>query len=109
MSLGTIQWTGASTKSYAYDIHDLAASHKAVPANYVFARKLPDGTYTSVYAGQTGNISGRFDSHNKWPCIVRNGATHVCTHESSADERVRRAEEDDIIAKWKPPCNIQGT
>ncbi len=38
-------------------------------------------------------------------CIKRNGATHLCTHKSSTDREVRRAEEADLIANYNPVCN----
>ena len=39
-------------------------------ANYLFARKTEKGTFTPIYAGETGDISERFDNHHKMPCII---------------------------------------
>ncbi len=99
-----IDWEGISGRKYRYHIYPISDSHGAVPANYVFAKKVSGG-YTPVYVGETGNISDRFDSHHKMPCIKRHGATHLTTHESSNDVKVRRLEEQDIIKKQNPPCN----
>lgn len=102
---GTIKWIGQSDRKYEYDIHTLDTTHKAVPANYVFAKQTEPNTYNPIYAGETGDISERFDNHHKMPCIIREGATHICTHTSSSDDKVRKAEESDIIERWHPPCN----
>lgn len=78
---------------------------KKIPANYVFAKETKPRTWEAVYIGQTGDLSERFDRHHKMPCIRRNGATHIHTHESSSDESVRQAEENDLIEYNHPICN----
>ena len=70
---GAIKWTGQSGKEYEYHIYPLGETHDAVPANYVFARKTEKGTFAAIYAGETGDISERFDYHHKMPCIKREG------------------------------------
>jgi hypothetical protein len=102
---GTIQWEGTSGTTYKYYIYDLNEAHDAVPANYVFAKETKPNTYAPIYIGETGDISERFDNHHKIDCIRRHGATHIHTHKSSVDKKVRCVEEADLIAKWHPPCN----
>lgn len=103
--LGAIKWDGQSGKEYEYHIYTLDETHKAIPANYVFVKQTEPKRYRPLYVGETNNISERFENHEKWPDLKKNGVTHVCTHESSSDKKVRTNEESDIIAKWKPVCN----
>ena len=106
-SLGTITWLGKSGKSYKYEIWSLSEIHKAVPANYIFVKETEADRYQPIYIGQTGDISERFDNHHKMSCIRKNGATHLCSHGSSSDEKERKAEESDLLGKWNTPCNDQ--
>ena len=76
-----------------------------MPANYVFAKETSPNKFRPIYIGQTSDISERFENHHKWSCITRNGATHICTHKSSANETERLAEESDLIKNYNPVCN----
>lgn len=105
MAEQTINWLGQSGEKYLYHIYDLGTQMDAVPANYIFARQTEAGRYVPIYIGQTADISERFDNHHKMPCIRKNGATHICTHKSSTNEKERKAEEADLIAYWSPVCN----
>jgi hypothetical protein len=102
--LGTIELVGQSGRRYTYYIYPIGTEFNSVPGNYVFARKESDG-YHLIYVGETGDLSARFDNHHKMGCIRRHSATHILVHRSSEDDAVRRAEEDDIIARYSPPCN----
>lgn len=101
----TISWVGQSGTKYKYWMYAIGTTFSASPANYVFAKKTNDDTYRPIYIGETGDISERFDNHHKMPCIKRNGATHICTHDGNQTEVERRAEESDLIANYKPICN----
>jgi hypothetical protein len=102
--IGDINWYGKSGTKYMYEIYLIGTKFTAVPGNYVFAR-LDNGTYYAVYAGQTGDLSERFDNHHKMPCIKANKATRICVHSSSSSEKIRLGEESDVIAQWTPTCN----
>ena len=104
-SAPNITWTGKSGKEYTYQVYSITATHKAVPANYIFTKRDANNLHTTIYVGETGDLSDRFDSHHKWQCITNAGATHVCTHESSSTKSVRTAEESDILANYAFPCN----
>jgi predicted GIY-YIG superfamily endonuclease len=101
----SIIWTGKSGKEYKYWIHSLDDTHDAAPANYIFVNKTRPTYYRLVYIGETEDISQRFDSHHKMPCIRRIGITHLCTHKSDTDKKVRCAEEADLISNYNPICN----
>ena len=101
----TINWVGQSGTKYKYWIYEIGTTFKPSPANYVFAKRTKEDTYRPIYIGQTEDISERFDNHHKMPCIKRNGATHVCTHDKGQNEANRLTEESDLIENYKPICN----
>ena len=109
MSQPDISWEGASGKKYGYWIHDFDTNWKAEPGNYIYAKETVPGSsrWTPVYIGQTKNLAERLADHEKESCAKRNGATHIQAHTLPTDESVRKAEEVDLIAKWKPVCNEQ--
>ncbi len=99
-----ILWSGLSGKDYKYLIYDLDEDRDAVPANYIFI-KGTQGSYTPVFIGQTKDISEPFQNHPKWTDIISAGATSICIHKSSPNDRVRKAEESDLINNYKPALN----
>lgn len=105
MAESTIDWDGQSGKTYRYWAYKLGSTFGKSPGNYVFAEETKSGGLVPIYIGQTDDLSERFDNHHKMPCIRQNGATHICAHKSSAKEAQRRAEEADLISRWKPVCN----
>jgi len=105
MAEQTIQWDGKAGKTYKYWIYRIGQQLKAVPGNYVFAKETESNRFRPIYVGETANLSERFDNHHKMDCIKANGATHICAHVNETGEANRRAEEQDIIAKWNPVCN----
>ena len=105
MARKTCEWHGQSGKTYLYRIYEMDTTFKNIPANYIFAKEQKPQVWESVYIGQTGDLSERFDDHHKMPCIIREGATHIHAHQSSEDESVRQAEETDLIEYNHPICN----
>lgn len=100
----TIDWPGASGKTYTYYIYPWDADLAAKAGNYCFAKEVSPGKWTPLYFGQTGNFEDRFDGHHKWDCAEKRGATHIHAH-LNARESDRLAEESDLVKKWNPPCN----
>lgn len=101
----TIVLKGARGTQYTYWLYPIGAPFDAQPGNYFFARLNPDGRYTVLYIGETGDLSERFDNHHKMPCVKANGGTHIAAHKSAANQQVRRTEEQDLIAAYHPVCN----
>lgn len=101
----TIEWRGASGKSYKYWIHRLPPNFSPVPGNYIFAKEVSPGKWKPIYIGQSDDLSERFDNHHKADCIARNGATHIHAHKNAAGETSRLAEEADLVKRWSPICN----
>lgn len=101
---------GISGKSYRYfkvDNPRSATALQAVPGNYAFLKKLPNGTsYEALYIGQADNVQARLPNHERWNDALRAGATLVVAHSTQGGEAARLAEERDLIAKWNPPLNV---
>jgi len=103
----TIKWPGLSGKEYQYWIYPMGASFKKDPGNYIFAKESSQTHWTPCYIGQTENLNERLGDHEKEACAKRNGTTHIHAHLTTGGESVRKAEEKDLIQRWKPPCNEQ--
>lgn len=101
----TVDWTGASGQKYRYSIYSIGTSFKALPGNYIFSKVTEANKWRAIYIGETSDLSTRFDSHHKMPCIQRNGATHIMVHVNDSGERARRAEEADLLGNRTPACN----
>ena len=63
------------------------------------------GRYSAVYVGETSDLSERLDDHHKANCFKQHRATHVSYHANYGGVDARRAEEQDLIRKYAPPCN----
>jgi hypothetical protein len=100
-----IDWPGLSGKTYRYWIYPIGTTFDGKPGNYAFAKESSPNTWVSVYFGQTGDLSERFENHHKASCARRNGATHIHVHMNKDGEAARLREERDLIAKWRPVCN----
>jgi len=107
MAKQTIKWLGNSGKEYTYWVYNIGTSFKESPANYVFAKETKPSALQPIYIGETGDISERFDNHLKMPCILNNGATHVCVRKTNDDKKARCKEESDLIENYHPVCNGQ--
>ena len=99
----TISVTGASGRTYAFDVYPWGTKFKQLGAVYLVLKKNQTD-YSILYIGQTGDLSERFDDHHKASCIRSNGATHIHAH-INRTKAARLAEESDLVAKWNPPCN----
>ena len=99
-------WKGASGRTYTYWVHSLNTNWKAVPGNYIFAKRSGHG-WIAIYIGETDNLAERLPNHEKWDCARRHGVTHLHAHENTGGAAARRAEEADLIENYDPPCNKQ--
>ncbi|NKC13649.1 MAG: hypothetical protein GKR94_16105 [Gammaproteobacteria bacterium] len=101
----SMSWPGLSGREYRYFIYPIGTTFKAAPGNYIFSKKVSPGRHRPIYIGETGDLSERFDSHHKMPCITGQGATHIQVHQTDGGPGVRRQEESELVAKWQPVCN----
>ena len=97
-------WTGASGKTYEYEMHPIGTNWNDVPGNYIFARESSPGKWQAVYIGETDSLKHRLPNHNELPCVRRNGGTHIHAH-ANQDSRARLDEEADLLANNTTPCN----
>lgn len=99
---------GVSGTNYIYEITTPLAPWNKVPINYVFAHEVHDG-WRICYAGECGDATTRMPAHEKWyPALSLNAGMRIFAHVSSSDAAVRRAEEEDLIARYNPQLNIRG-
>ena len=106
MTQQTARWQGQSGRTYDYEVHLIGTTFAEKPGNYIFAA-ISDGRWKACYIGQTENLHDRLANHEKEPCAMRYGASHVHAHVTTGGEAVRKAEEEDLIRLHKPPCNDQ--
>jgi len=100
--------TGASGIEYFYTPYLPAETRwHADPANYAFGSQDGDGTWRIVYVGETVNLLGRMRTHGQWAAAARLGATHVLVNLNAGGLRVRRVQERDLVARYRPVLNTQ--
>ena len=100
-----IDWDGKSGREYRYWIYEIGTTINKNPGNYIFTKEVKPDEWSPVYIGQTADLSERFESHHKMPCIKQRGGTHIRIHVSSQDEDTRLTEEKDLVLRWHPACN----
>jgi len=105
MTEETVMWAGASGKQYKYWVSDMDVSFKDEPGNYIFAKETSGGRWSAIYIGETESLKKRLSDHEKLPCVKQYGGTHIHNHTNPGGEKVRKAEETDLLAKRDPPCN----
>ncbi len=104
-----LEWTGKSGTKYKYWEYALGGDKRpserfdAKPGNYIMVRKEV-ASYTTIYVGQTGDLSERFLDHHKALCFQTQAATHIHAHTSSSDEATRLREEADLVRAHRPIC-----
>lgn len=106
----SINFTGKSGKSYTFDTYDKKTSFNNVSAVYIFTKRYQrkDGAYTqdALYIGESAELGTRIMNHEKWPCVDKNGCTHISILRISGD-KARIDAETDLRNAHKTPCNDQ--
>lgn len=108
--LGTVTLIGASGKKYEFNVYPWDTNFKENYGAVYFitkrTQKQDDGySHTPIYAGQTEDLSTRFDNHHKQACFDRHNKNCVCIY-GEQDEDTRLAIEQDLIDDYDPPCNV---
>jgi hypothetical protein len=102
----TIDWPGASGKSYRYwflsDTTDSGLSTEA--GNYMFVRNTQANLWVPIYIGVAVDLRARVMNHEVWAAAAKAGASRVMAH-LQGNEAARIAEERDLIARWNPSLN----
>jgi hypothetical protein len=100
--------TGASGIEYFYTPYLFSdARWHSDPANYAFGFLDEAGVWQIVYVGETANLLSRMRLHGQWPAAQRLGCTQVLVNLNAGGLRVRRVQERDLIARYKPVLNTQ--
>jgi len=100
--------TGASGIEYFYTPYLFSeARWHPDPANYAFATCDEGGVWHVLYVGETANLLGRMTGHRQWEGAQRLGCMHVLVNLNPGGLRVRRVEERDLIARYRPVLNTQ--
>lgn len=107
--LGTLTLTGRSGQDYVFYVYPFGTPFEAAGAVYYISKRTPkpDGsglTHTTIYIGETGNLSERFDAHHKAACFKRHDANAISIYWED-DEEERLSIEADLVAAKNPPCN----
>lgn len=105
---GTINWKGASGKTYEFEVWDYDTTWNSVACNYVVSRRVknPDNnwTHTALYAGESDDLKDRFSAHHKAKCFQEHAANILCVRqETNGDTRLLI--ETDLINSLNPVCN----
>lgn len=99
-------WRGASGGPYRYEIFDITAPPRChSPANFIYARREADRTWTALYVGATTSLEQQFAGGRSQPFIIEHGVTHVHVHASAPDADSRAFEVRDLVAYWQPLGN----
>lgn len=107
-----VTWTGASGGSYKTELYIIGTRFKHNPGIYIFCKQDPQTRrWPAIYVGETDNFQRRlYDElgrHHRWPCIQREGATHVCVSRVDGGKEARKNIESDLKDGLDPPCNLQ--
>jgi hypothetical protein len=107
--IADVTFKGISGKEYSFVAYSLDTEFKVIGAVYIFTKRTVKdgkGSHKELYIGQTDNISERFEQHEKWPCITREGVNCICIHvEESKDKRFEK--ETGLRNNYDAPCNKQ--
>ena len=101
-----VTWTGHSGRKFDFELYTIDTVFNAVPACYIFARESAPRSWQAIYIGETSDLSTRFLTHHKMPCIQLYGATHICVYTNGMSNYISRYYlERDLVTNMKPPCN----
>jgi len=100
--------TGASGIEYFYTPYLFSeARWHPDPANYAFGYCDEGGMWHVLYVGETVNLLSRMTGHRQWEAAQHLGGTHVLVNLNLGGVRVRRVQERDLIARYRPALNTQ--
>jgi hypothetical protein len=101
-------WTGASGKKYRYMLYMFGTAFGPGAANFIYARQMKPGQHFPIYVGQTADLSEPISEAETTQCVSHNRPTHIHVRYNEAGEEDRLAEQSDLIAQLRPPCNRKG-
>lgn len=103
-------FAGKSGAKYTFEVYPLDTEFNSVGAVYVFSRRTIGsdgrGTHSLLYIGQTESLGERIPNHEKWPCVLGEGANCICVRIDQRETSRLVTETDLRGANWTP-CNDQ--
>ena len=101
-------WPLGNGKTLEFSIHDKNTRDywNDVAGLYIFASKLSNGSWCSIYIGQTNSFKDRLPDHERLQEAIKKGATHI--HVRVVQNQNDRNElEKSLIQTMKPTLNVQ--
>ena len=100
----TVAWAG-----HTYHVYPIGTPLVDEPGNYVWAKENPlTGRLQALYAGEAESLANRVtSSHERFPCVQRNGGTHITARINGSGRAARLVEEKEVRDLYDPPCNRQ--
>jgi hypothetical protein len=102
----TLLLTGRSGASYTFYLFPWGEQLKAIGGVYAVLRQDPT-QLTVLYAGQTGDLSERFDNHHRAADFRQSRASHLAALGVETEVQ-RRQIETDLVRYYDPPLNQTG-
>ena len=107
-----ITWVGKDERKietvYTYYVYPSATTWNDIYGNFILA-KFVHHQWQAVYIGETASLRTEFRDGSRhileWPCIEREGATHVHAHTTNADPSARQTEVLNLRREHAPTCN----
>ena len=100
----------SETNTYAFDIYSLEHQfNENYGGVYVFTKRTQgtDGKFfhNVIYIGKANCFNERFNSHEKWADIVRNGANCICIFKTASEAKSLEIEKA-ILLNNNTPLNV---
>ncbi|KPJ52278.1 hypothetical protein AMJ39_08235 [candidate division TA06 bacterium DG_24] len=107
--IGTVTFTGQSGTKYEFAAYPWGTAFKDDYAAVYFVteryKEAKGGfSHRHIYVGETEELGIRFENHHKAECFEEESANCICVY-GEDDEDERLAIEQDLLAKYDPPCN----
>ncbi len=105
----TFQLADANGAPHTFFVFSKWKEFQEIGAVYMFMKRNEyydtRGNNIVLYIGKTENLKERISNHEKWPCVIKHGCTHIA-YSRMPDENSRQQFEEYLINKFNPPCNL---
>jgi len=103
--------TGKHGFNYEFTLYSPSSYVPDDSGVYAFLKQDEVNSYSVIYIGETNSFYDRIytnlEQHNAWPCISRNGVTHVGICPIQGNSQKRLDVETDLRHNYPTPCNLQ--
>ncbi len=106
--IGTTTLTGQSGSRYPFIVYSWGTKFRPIPAVYFISKRTERlrqrGIHSTIYVGQSSDLSEVFNHHPQASCFQQYEANTVSIHQQFR-EATRLLIEADLIEALNPPCN----